>query len=75
MHFNALGAYGIGARHIWPPAVSSRPVFVHTSAPEEGASAPAGADAEVHAHQRMISVASYAMRQVEELERSLQPVE
>jgi len=75
MHFNALGAYGYGARHIWQPAVSSRPVFVHTAAPEEGASAPAGGDPEAYSHQRMISVASHAMRQFEDLEHSLQPVE
>jgi hypothetical protein len=75
MHFNALGAYGYGARHIWPSAVSSRPVFVHTAVPVEGASSPAYGDAEAYSHQRMISVASYTMRQVEELERSLQPVE
>ena len=75
MHLNALGAYGYGARHIWPPAVSSRPVFMHTLDSADEGAPPGDADAEVYSHQRMISVASYAMRQVEELERSLQPVE
>ena len=75
MHFNALGAYGYGARYIWPSASSVRPVFVHTALSEEGASSPAVGDPEVYSHQRMISVASHAMRQVEDLERSLQPIE
>jgi hypothetical protein len=76
MLFNALPAYAYGARHIWSMAAPQRVAFARTAVSADEAAAPAEQDDdEVRSHQRMISVATYAMRQIETLERSLQPVE
>lgn len=76
MHFNALPAYGYGAREVWALAAPLRVAFSHAEASTDQAGASSDEDdQEVRSHQRMVSIASHAMRQIEALERSLQPVE